>query len=35
MNADRIGGEVAISFQDDYFEKLGDQNHDIIIITVR
>jgi hypothetical protein len=33
--ATRIGGEVAISFQYDYFEKLGDQNYDIIFITVR
>jgi hypothetical protein len=30
-----IGGEVAISFQDDYFEKLGDQNYDILFIAVR
>ena len=35
MDADRIGDEKAISFQDDYFEKLGDQNYDIIFITVR
>jgi hypothetical protein len=24
MEDDRIAGEVAISFQDDYFEKLGE-----------